>query len=328
MRKLILHIGGGKTGSSAIQHFLASNRTKLNEFGVGIPTHDLKPKSRVTGEHVWYFNKIRKLNPGDASALLRRDLKPIGFSQNSNIHTIILSAENLSDPHRWNTLFSPLRDEYDIEIIFYIRRQDDYLISAWQQWYAKINDDFWPWILSNVGSKGDWLTTINDYAQFIPDDKMNIGLFQRASLKNGNVVEDFISKLGASFADYDGWKEVNNESNSSVNLAIQDIVEKNQHLFENSHDNGFYNFILEYSPSAKKTPNHTLLSFDQRRAIIHQYNRQNSEIKSRFFKDRVTLFDPPRKNKKVVSKEELLDMKLNTVFEVLYGLYKERNKNG
>jgi len=55
MQKLIIHIGAGKCGSSAIQAYLGANAAALRAQGVLIPGLDLTTNARVYGQQINFF---------------------------------------------------------------------------------------------------------------------------------------------------------------------------------------------------------------------------------------------------------------------------------
>ena len=58
--KLFLHIGTGKTGSSAIQQVLAANRTQLERRGVLIPDNELQLNGPTEGRSRAFFQALRR----------------------------------------------------------------------------------------------------------------------------------------------------------------------------------------------------------------------------------------------------------------------------
>ena len=73
-KKLIVHIGAGKTGSSAIQKFLSLNCSVLAEHGVLIPGCKLDLESECLGEQIWFFqNGIGNNDFADSCLLYTSD---------------------------------------------------------------------------------------------------------------------------------------------------------------------------------------------------------------------------------------------------------------
>jgi len=138
---LILHPGHPKCGSSSIQKFLYDNRAALEAKGWAVPDRFFHFRFEKDCDFsfaespVSYFSKV--IRKGNYFRLQNRIEKAIEGAQQAGIHTFIVSAENLADE-----LAEPLHEifstYFDVKkVLYYIRRQDDFLLSAWQQWGHK-----------------------------------------------------------------------------------------------------------------------------------------------------------------------------------------------
>lgn len=47
-----------------------------------------------------------------------------------HLHSVILSAENLCNPVGFEAFFDGCQELFDTKIVFYIRREDDFLLSV------------------------------------------------------------------------------------------------------------------------------------------------------------------------------------------------------
>lgn len=323
-KKLILHIGAGKTGTSSIQNCIGINSAELSKRGIFVPSSDLSASQKVVGQHVWYFAGLRKLTINEAKSKLESDLKNI-FKLNPG-KTILLSAENLSDRNNISALFSDLTKEIKIQIVFYVRRQDDYLLSAWQQWFAKADSDLWAWIIRNAGVIANWKDVIDDWMRVVPKENIKVRVYDRKMLVGNDVVLDFLEVLKISTEGINLEKGIN--QNPSFNLGILDFVEKNSNLFQGAHDNEFYSFLAKYSPSSKKISRHSPITFKQRMAILSKYQNSNDWILKSFFDNgRNSLFNNPRESDfEVLSETEIQDLKWKAIIELTYNMYKDGKK--
>ncbi len=140
-KKLFLHIGSHKTGSTALQVFLTENRNLLLKDGILYPDIGCPEFSRH-GQHLlaWLFfttpgylpvfegNVIEKSTLEEMN--LVSEIKSAALSE--GINSIILSSEEFSvlRPSEIDTLSKNLVD-FDVEVIIYLRRQDRYLESSY-----------------------------------------------------------------------------------------------------------------------------------------------------------------------------------------------------
>jgi len=130
MTRLILHIGLPKTGSSAIQLFLASHRSLLETNGIFYQSPEVQSSVEIiSGNATDLLDLLRHKRFIDAERFLLAHVAADGLS--------LLSAENLSraTAEEWAALKVLCRETgIEIErIIFFIRDVEPFLISAYDQ---------------------------------------------------------------------------------------------------------------------------------------------------------------------------------------------------
>ena len=129
-RRLVLHIGAHKTGTTSIQKFLFQNRSSLQEAGVSYV---------VPNENAAHLHEYLQL---DRSVLTHPHFKAdvhglLELLSSASGDVVIGSSENFSflfDPREVSELASALQREFsDIKIVCYLRRQDRHVISHHQE---------------------------------------------------------------------------------------------------------------------------------------------------------------------------------------------------
>jgi hypothetical protein len=161
-RTLIVHIGTGKTGSTAIQRFLGNHAERLRGMGVhhwginlervpGSPAFDWQ---HPLGGRILQRLKVRRAREQLETVLERavRDLPEgsIATWSNESIH---------ERPGLYVPALARLRDRHGLRIkpIAYVRNRRDYLRSAYAQWgvrdkgYAGRVLGFMDWVSSRTG---------------------------------------------------------------------------------------------------------------------------------------------------------------------------------
>lgn len=123
-KRVVLHIGHGKTGSSAIQAALARNQALLGRVGILYPDHatvDRARRGEVTSGNLdpedWFEGQVI---PAARAA--------------DGYGTIVFSNENLF--HRFDTFLekqAAYADEFAFEIVLFVREPFEKLNSAYQQ---------------------------------------------------------------------------------------------------------------------------------------------------------------------------------------------------
>ena len=123
-RKLYLHIGTHRTATSTIQKFLQSNFCALIEKGVFHPY--------AAARHSDLVGKL--FEPGNRNALAdcASDIIARADAKAYPIHSITISDEDLSSRKDLSPI-EGLMDYFDVKIVLFLRRQDLWLESWYQQ---------------------------------------------------------------------------------------------------------------------------------------------------------------------------------------------------
>ncbi len=121
MGKIYMHIGLSKTGSSAIQAFLALNIAKLNEVGFEFPEspdiENEQPFQTTSGNGSYFIRCIKEGRINELEDKLK--------SYISGKKDVIISSEVISflfDEY-FGTLVH-LIEKYDMKLIMYIRKDE------------------------------------------------------------------------------------------------------------------------------------------------------------------------------------------------------------
>jgi len=123
-KRVVLHIGHGKTGSSAIQAALARNQELLRSAGLLYPDHatmDQARRGEVTSGNL------------DPENWFEGQVIPIARAA-EGYNTIVFSNENLF--HRFDQFLdrhAAYDEEFDFEIVLFVREPFEKLNSAYQQ---------------------------------------------------------------------------------------------------------------------------------------------------------------------------------------------------
>ena len=328
--RLILHIGASKAGSSAIQGFLKDNSQTLAKAGVIVPSDKLDLTSEITGEQIWFLEQaISKDIKEGTDIVTRRMLRLLEEStQEDKPLTIIVSAENMSNSqgHQW--LFAKLRDKFEIKVLIYIRRQDDFLMSSWQQWYLKTSPDFWAWLVENVGTKGNWFDNLEVWRDIYGVENMDVRIFERSKLIGQDLITDFCQAIDVKT---EGLLLDVGTRNPSHSVAVQEIAHAANNLFTDIHDNEFYQMVTELTgASFHKKNGQTFLNKRQRVAIMGKYFTSNQNVIKTYFPDmnpNEPLFAPIAGSSEVIGEHELERQKMAILTTMVYALYKRQKQN-
>jgi hypothetical protein len=337
MQKLIIHIGAGKCGSSAIQAYLSANAATLRAQGVLIPGLDLTTNAHVSGQQINFFVNLlnapqsahlpHQSTRSDAAPIVRRRLAALKEAMvKSNLHTLVISAENLSGQHGYSHLFSEEKAHFDVHVVAYIRRQDEYLSSSWGQWYVKSFENIDEYLSARVPVDGDWHAALTPWLQDFGRDRVHVRLFDRKSMYNGDVVDDFIKTTGLPVNENHKKVGVVNESNDERLISLAHHV---QDEFSSVHDMSFFNVMNEVlGKDFRRTKSKPyLFDLGRRLKIMDAYSASNENIKKTFFPEipaDAALFSPPTENDALnLSPTEKLERDVSTLTKIVYALGKK-----
>jgi len=130
-RRIVLHIGLERTGTSALQRFLSRNRAALRLMGVRYP----RPVQGPAEKHQDLVDAIAAEARGAPHPVLgpAEDLI-LRHATAARSPVTVLSAEGLSAPDpAYAHALAPLAKLCDVRVVVYLRRQDEWALSAYRQ---------------------------------------------------------------------------------------------------------------------------------------------------------------------------------------------------
>ena len=306
MKTLFLHIGTPKTGTSSIQSFCAKNRAVLEKKGYCFPRtvqrFPLVGKNRnahfmiakITGEN-------GKRDHAEEQRIFSLGMEQIHkcFQEYENV---VISEESIwlccNDTHRepWNTLIADAKEYgYVVKIIVYLRRQDEYLSSRWNQ-VIKSGHSVVPWEKhfrdAPVKSKYmlDYAANMNNLAEMFGKENIFVRRFSRDSFYKGTIYADFFQCLGLEITDeYQELKEEANLALKGNTVEIKRIINTSPAF--NKYDNLYWRQLISMC-SAKSDENYkcSMLSKEEAEEFLGLYREGNEQIAADFIGDGKPLF--------------------------------------
>lgn len=214
MANFILHVGDGKCGSSSIQASLFQAREALAQQGLVYET--ATPRSG-------HFSMVRLIGGttrGDDTAQLtmaersreriRQALRPDS--------TVILSAENFLalDPERVLDLCRMISPEIgDVRVIAYVRPPESMYLSLVQQQLKADHRYVLPQVYQRPIDR-----YLSRWSDRVGHENLSVGLFDRARLRDGDVVADFAARLSA----LSGAEIGLGSSQSNLSLTAEQLI--------------------------------------------------------------------------------------------------------
>lgn len=214
--RIFLHTGVWKTGSTAIQTFLAKNAGLLRTGGVLIPEY----ASNMQNYNHLFERLVERDEAGVQSVAesIGRDIAA------ADPETLIISSEHFwhAPPDVLERIAAMLRRfSNDVRVIAYIRPQDD----MWASLYAQQAKFFRVRSAHNIWGNGDYIgpaiaenamfyhRCFSVYQQIFGTNAVQLRLYDRSAFPDGDVVQDFLDCVGIPGSD--SFVESERDENSS-----------------------------------------------------------------------------------------------------------------
>jgi len=233
MTELILHIGAGKTGTTAIQQALSASRGRLGEAGIGYPTMPGFDVDTSGVAHNPIAYALAGYDTGVDLSAVRERLEAVAAS----CRRIVLSAEVLymrpradeftdraayqHAKERMIAATAALLKGFDTRVICYLRRQDDWFESVYAErvktWKA---GDYVTHSFFEGLDDDPYIDQLDRWAAHF-GDRLWVRPYEAAQLAGGDVVTDFATTLALPTLTMPGGK-----SKSPVNPRLKrDVLE-------------------------------------------------------------------------------------------------------
>ncbi len=204
---MVLHIGTGKAGSSSIQNFLRQNRDALFQLGVLLPQSpgqsrharlSLFVKTDEELENSPEWRRQKQPDPAKFRKTFRRQL--LTEIELSGAPRVMLSDEVLfgsSVPalRRLGRFTGRVADR--LRVIAYLRRQDDHMVSRYQQgvkigWVQRLSD----WAQEDMTDLYDYHVRLRRHARLLDPDDLVVRRFEPDGFVGGSLYQDFLDAAG------------------------------------------------------------------------------------------------------------------------------------
>lgn len=200
MKRVIIHAGQYKTGSTSIQKMMWSSRKALLKHGV------LYPESFVRDSAHFLITDLLRQEFRDSSFSV--DLQPLREElESSSANIAVISCEALSGAtvrrfapelmqYMWGRLVDLFKG-FEVRVVFYVRRQDESvdsrIIQEIKGQSRKSNINHEAFLYENSSLNYYYFT--QQLGKTFGADKVDVRLYDRVSLFNADVRYDFLDYL-------------------------------------------------------------------------------------------------------------------------------------
>ncbi|KAJ3054323.1 hypothetical protein HK102_011541 [Quaeritorhiza haematococci] len=149
---------------------------------------------------------------------------------------LLISSENLS-----NLVYAHALELHRLiasrcertKVFYYVRRQDDWILSSWQQWHHKAGVALEAWVDHCIERRiPDFLATANSFEDVYGAGSLSVVPLHGSAFGAGGLLPDFYRRAGIEMADGSRGDPI---SNQAVNPYLCDILARIPSVFESQH---------------------------------------------------------------------------------------------
>ena len=336
--ELIVHVGMGKTGTSSIQHFLRANEGVLAEHGVLYPR---SPGGRrhirlglfITPDSEFAGSRVARRQSQDPAWREQILASPTAFRDAfettlvDEIGAAALSRVLLSDEAVFGSSEGSMqllgdfarRHGADLRLVCYLRRQDDHVISRYQQavkWgeVRRIAERTAELELSPTYDYAERLAAWSRVAQ--PADVV-VRRFERARFHGGSLMQDFLDAAGIVLPDaLDEEVPTLNESLDAESVEFLRILNLHRVRRQGAEVGMINNRKLVRRLASRPAGPTLTLPGPVLDRFMAQWEDGNRRVAREWFGEDGDLFAAPRKSEGTTSDQRLDPERLDHFFAV------------
>lgn len=317
MKKVFIHIGTFKTGSTSLQYHMHKNRKLLleNDFYYGdyydkYYLHSnlcygiLEEALKLNGLYQKYKDHPRFLNIAENPDKIIENIK----RNSKDYSNIIISHEaffadafrtlaglrsylteetkreiNMYMRLRLKELMSEFTDK--IIIICYLRRQDLFIESQYNQyckdiWYGDKNIPDFEEFVNCKPIELNYYTILKEWKEVFPEARFIIKPYEKESFKNGLINDFYTNILKIDFKIVKNFESIDLvQSNQRLD---RDVLEYKKKI--NILNNKLNTLFKEYSISLPDINDFSYFSYEERKRFLRQFNIQNNKVAKEFLR--------------------------------------------
>ncbi len=310
-KTLYVHIGMAKTGTTALQSFLWDNRVLLREKGYCYP--DMRcayPNTSLVNERRnghFLINDVRV----DGSLEHREADEAMYCTGIEEVVRLFKTCDNivLSDESIWastykqrENLWEELREDgkkygFEVKIIVYLRRQDQYMISLYRQKIARRKNNgsqkTWEDFISNISGvrQLNYFKKLECMRKVLGKEALIVCRYERGGFFEGSLYADFLHRIGLELTDeYEITEQRTNKSLLGNTVEMKRILNE---LPDFNSDDDFVMREILYAGGeiSKRQVGAELFSKQEAESFLKKYEKSNESVARTYFGDGRPLFD-------------------------------------
>ena len=284
--RLVLHPGHPKCGSSSIQHALRLNAAALAERGVFVPA---RRPNRIF---------VQACAGNEFAPVEEWVIQLLTEVRRAGSDTLVISSENLG-VRQLVTNGRPIHEVFarhfqPVDVVYYIRRQDDWMVSMWQQWGHKAGKSLTQYTGERLRfHEPVFLAAARLFEDVYGGDRVAVVPLERQALVGTDLIIDFSHRTGV------GPLEIEDDDryrNPSMSGFLCDVLARAPHVYdqalvarvaEGRTDNSVRHLLERWVGSTDLlfSGDKRVMSLDERRRVMAHFEDDNRALHERYFRD-------------------------------------------
>jgi len=285
-KKLFIHIGTHKTGSTAIQRTLLAARRELRNEGIIYlpappPVYRSTPYiANLTGRDAemvrdsqnWLLQETEKQSAEDKFLISYE-----GFS--GSLRTGYRNSGIVAECLREMT------GSFDVHIIAYLRRQDSFIEAAYTEMiHAGALSSTFPEFVISLGERPfDWQLFLSSYAKHFGKESITVRRYDKEFLPTDqSIIEDFAGVIGSECLKE---TELGYSPNRGYSRDALEIARLCGPYFDNNAEKRNLRSILQSTNSKQPFESYSFFDFDDRVNLLSKYSDSDAAVAKVYLKD-------------------------------------------
>lgn len=309
MKTLYLHIGTPKTATSALQLFLEKNREALAENGYCYPRYPYRFPNVHHNRNGHFL--IARVQNADGSRDTDREQQYFSEGMErvardfESYDNVILSDESIwfSSSYIHKDFFQRLWDYaqahgWQLKVIVYLRRQDQYLTSRWNQSVKRKTaipaalipfDDYLERAQDREKRTLCYGKKLDQIAAVIGKENLTVRRFDRLSWVDGSILHDFAHQIGLTLTpEFTESEEPVNLGMGKNETELKRILNKNEEL--TSAELTKLGCVLRDMSKQEQMSDSAMMSVEETRKLLAVYAGENAHVAQEYIGDGLPLF--------------------------------------
>ncbi len=217
-KRLFIHVGPPKTGTTTVQYMLANNRDKLLEAGIIYPFEEpshwrLALCSGLT-RWPWTVEESDKPTWGTLRQISEANMDKDILLSSESFSYVFLSAKKEESVDFFKQIFGLGRE---IQILIYLRRQDLWLESAFIEYLKHFGEGGFETFFKTREEGLHYDKVLDFWANVAGKDRLTVKVYERSQMTD--IREEFLNWIG--IADMSGFRQVEDQNHRPSLLQIK-----------------------------------------------------------------------------------------------------------